>query len=151
MKNASAATMQESMDMSALTREWKTMWAQVAALLSPLIHVFLRAVTDLFKLAVDYLNLYVRLGQLLHLIPQEKNFGTMGMGGSDIGPTTSLEKMGFLMRGSPMGANNSMQNISDNSNRTVDILGRILNVITTLNPNTMIPSIVTQASMPQLP
>lgn len=125
MQTASGATMQLSIDISAITREWKTMLTQMVAALEPVLHLFTLTIKNVFEAINGRLESLTKILQLLHLIPQDSSnikhneLGGIGARGQNI---SSLEKIGFSFRGQH---SNSLSNIDKNTRDTVGAITKL--------------------------
>jgi hypothetical protein len=134
------------MDISAVAREWKTLWTEVAAIMYPILHILAQVLKNILQGEVQYLDLILKLEKKLGL-PQQDEFKNKGFGGENIGRTNSLERMGFVMKNAAPD-NTNLKAINRTTQKISEILLEIFNVINHNTPGGMLsPSV----SLPQYP
>ena len=94
-EKAAKATQKESSGISAIGMEWKTLLTQLAAVTYPVIRLFEVLVIGLFRVINTVLEPLIRLGQLLHLIPEGVPGTARIAGMNKSGGATAWEKIGF--------------------------------------------------------
>lgn len=133
---SSKANFQVSVRMSELGREWKTLWTQIAAIVSPL----LKEILDYLKLFLHMLNakyeMYVWLGQKTGFISKgDKTFGNIN--GPGVAPSfTSWEKIGLHFG---QGKNTAEKAIQETAKNTKDTTFQLTKIAGMLLYQTMAP------------
>lgn len=132
MEGAARATFYESMEISNITREWKTLLAQIATVLFPLIE----GVLVLIKLSLEQINaalgVIIGLAQLLHVLPQGGSLNDpVKIGGtSQKESVTSFGRMGFIIPG--VNSNGPEQQLNDINRNTRDTVSKLSLVVAAL-------------------
>lgn len=108
-----------------MAAEWKTMWAQVATVLSPLINFELAKTEYILKALNFLLGSKIALLQALHIIPKGQPGSSIIPAGKQSAHVSGWERMGFVIGGFG-GGNDYAKQTAQNTKKLVDIMRRAL-------------------------